>query len=1259
MTSAIARLLRAGPAASLALLASTGGCGSGADLGIGSVLVVATVEVTPPSLTIVPNQVHSFVATPRTSSGVPVTGRTTTWASSQPTFASVAADGTVRGLNPGTTRITATVDGRSGGADVTVSPIPIDRITVIPADNRVTAGGTVQLTATALDASGTALPGRPISWSSSETLIATVSNDGLVTAIGVGQVNILASAEGKSGQARVTVDPRPAIKVGFLVSPPASVAAGAAIAPSIQVAVQDATGATVTSSTASVTLVLEPTASGATLGGTRTVAAVNGVATFAGLSVTKAGTGYSLRATAANLADGTSTAFAVNPGPATQLAITTQPGGSASSGSPLAPQPVIQLRDAFGNPVVQAGVVVSAAIATGAGGVLGGTTTATTNASGVATFTSLTISGTAGTYTLRFTAPGLADVVSTGIAIGAGSGTQLTFTVAPPATASNGQPLVPQPVLQIRDGVGNPVAQGGVVVTAAVATGAGIVSGSVTATTSANGTATFSGLAITGKVGPYTLRFSAAPLTAAVSNTISLQPGPATQLIFATAPSASATSGQPLAVQPVLQLADPSGNSVATAGVGVTAALSSGPAGGSLSGTTTVPTDANGQAAFTNLALSGPAGSYMITFASTGLIAATSNPIVIPSGPATQLLFQTPPSTTAVNGQPLATQPVVRLADAAGSTSPTAGVSVTASVSGNATLAGTTTVVTSATGLATFTDLAITGQSGPSYTLTFQAAGLTSLTSAPITLTGSGAAAKLSVTTEPSPTATSGQAFATQPVVQVQDANGNPVAQAGIQVTAAASGGTLGGTATVSTNSSGMAVFTDLALTGTAGSYTLQFSAPGLTGATSAAIALGAGSATQLTFTAQPPGMAVSGMVLSSATVLQLRDGSGNAVAQSGVNVTVAIGSGPSGTLAGTLTVATDAAGAATFSDLVLTGPAGSYTLVFSSQGLQTATSNPIVVANAGTKLGFTTAPPATAANDAPFSPQPVLQVQDAGGNAVAQAGVTVTASIQAGPTGILGGTTTATTNSSGVATFTDLEIVGATGDYTLAFSATGLTAATATITLTPGAPAGVTITAEPTTATNDVALSPQPVVDVKDSGGNPVPGVSVTASIASGPAGTLSGTTTVTTSGSGTATFTNLELDGLVGTYTLRFTAGSVSQVSGGIALAAGAATHAHITVQPTDVFIFFDITPAPKVEIHDAGHNLIPVSVAVTVSIASGNGSLSTLLSTLTETTSGGVATFSNITFQSAGQGNGRHTLLFSSTGLAPAESVQFKVN
>src|SRR5205807_2602967 len=82
-----------------------------------------------------------------------------------------------------------------------------------------------------------------------------------------------------------------ATRLGITVQP-SNATAGAAIAPGMQVVIVSSAGITVTTATNAVTVVIDSNSLGATLLGTATVNAVNGVATFANLSITRAGTGY-------------------------------------------------------------------------------------------------------------------------------------------------------------------------------------------------------------------------------------------------------------------------------------------------------------------------------------------------------------------------------------------------------------------------------------------------------------------------------------------------------------------------------------------------------------------------------------------------------------------------------------------------------------------------------------------------------------------------------------------------------------------------------------------------------------------------------------------------------------------------------------------------------------------------------------------------------------------------------------------------------
>src|SRR5215217_3988896 len=105
-----------------------------------------------------------------------------------------------------------------------------------------------------------------------------------------------------------TVNTGPAAKLAFSVEP-TSTSADAAIAPAVQVSVEAAAVTNITNSTANVTLGLGANPGSATLGGTKTVAAVNGVASFSTLALDAAGSGYTLSASSSGLTGDTSTAF--------------------------------------------------------------------------------------------------------------------------------------------------------------------------------------------------------------------------------------------------------------------------------------------------------------------------------------------------------------------------------------------------------------------------------------------------------------------------------------------------------------------------------------------------------------------------------------------------------------------------------------------------------------------------------------------------------------------------------------------------------------------------------------------------------------------------------------------------------------------------------------------------------------------------------------------------------------------------------------
>ena len=165
---------------------------------------------------------------------------------------------------------------------------------------------------------------------------------------------------------------------------PGNITAGATMTPAVTVTVEDAQGNTVTSSGASVSLALSPSG---TLGGTTTVSAVGGVATFSNLTVTKAGTGYALVASSAPLASATSSTFSATGGAAAAIVAVAGNGQTTTEGSKVTIPPSVRVTDAYGNPV--SGVLVTFAVVGRSGSVTGAIQT--TGATGTATVGSWTI----------------------------------------------------------------------------------------------------------------------------------------------------------------------------------------------------------------------------------------------------------------------------------------------------------------------------------------------------------------------------------------------------------------------------------------------------------------------------------------------------------------------------------------------------------------------------------------------------------------------------------------------------------------------------------------------------------------------------------------------------------------------------------------------------------------------------------------------------------------------------------------------------
>ncbi|HEX6965540.1 MAG TPA: Ig-like domain-containing protein [Gemmatimonadaceae bacterium] len=166
---------------------------------------VASVTVAPATVTLTPGDTAHLTATPKDSAGNSLTGRTITWSSSDTSVATVSSSGLVTARAVGSVTITATAEGHAGKVTLTVNVTPVAQVVVSTPSAMVILGSEVQLTATVLDARGDTLTDRSITWTSSDTTVATVDTAGVVTPHLADTVTVTATADGQPGTAALRV----------------------------------------------------------------------------------------------------------------------------------------------------------------------------------------------------------------------------------------------------------------------------------------------------------------------------------------------------------------------------------------------------------------------------------------------------------------------------------------------------------------------------------------------------------------------------------------------------------------------------------------------------------------------------------------------------------------------------------------------------------------------------------------------------------------------------------------------------------------------------------------------------------------------------------------------------------------------------------------------------------------------------------------------------------------------------------------------
>ena len=185
--------------------------------------VVATVMVTPMEASIEERQTHQFAAMAVTADGMAIPDVEYTWMSSDENVATVDSNGLATGVSAGEAEITATVDGVSDMAILTVTEPPpvVATVMVSPPEASIDEGHMQQFEAVATSADGMVIPDVVFTWNSSSITVASVSQTGLATGRNAGMTTISAMAEGVPGTAELTVTEPPLVVARIAVNPPA------------------------------------------------------------------------------------------------------------------------------------------------------------------------------------------------------------------------------------------------------------------------------------------------------------------------------------------------------------------------------------------------------------------------------------------------------------------------------------------------------------------------------------------------------------------------------------------------------------------------------------------------------------------------------------------------------------------------------------------------------------------------------------------------------------------------------------------------------------------------------------------------------------------------------------------------------------------------------------------------------------------------------------------------------------------------------
>jgi Big-like domain-containing protein/galactose oxidase-like protein len=549
----------------------------------------------------------------------------------------------------------------------TLTPAGLVSIAVSPLSPTISPGTSRRLIATGTFSDNSTEQLASVTWSSSNTAVATITNDatneGAAFGAALGTSTIKACTGLVCGSTTLTVSGTGGVGAAASIAAAGgdgqSATVSTAFATPLQVIVEDASGNLVPNATVTFTAPASG-ASGTFANSTAKTTAVtnsSGVATASPFTANSASGGYSVAASVSGVS--TTANFTLTNTPAL-LALILATGGSKQSAAisaAFATPLQATVVDAFGNLLPNLTVTFTAPASGASGTFANGTATtmAVTNSSGVATASAFTANTTLGPYSVTASVPGVITTASFSLANITSALTSIVATTGSGQSATVSTPFATALQATIKDALGNSVPNVTVTFTAAAVAASGTFANgtaTTTAVTDSNGIATASAFVANRFAGVYSVTASVPGVTTTASFRLTNAPGAPASIVATGGGGQAATVSTRFAtaLQAAVQAA--TGHLIPNVTVTFTAPAS-GASGTFANGTatTTAVTDSNGMAAASAFTANSTPGGYKVTASASGVSATARFSMTnTPGGAASLVVTETYESQPVTNG---------------------------------------------------------------------------------------------------------------------------------------------------------------------------------------------------------------------------------------------------------------------------------------------------------------------------------------------------------------------------------------------------------------------------------------------------------------------------------------------------------------------------------------------------------------------------------------------------------------------------------